>query len=212
MPIVDPFEEHTDRYESWFETYEEAYESELAALERVLPEDASPGVEIGVGSGRFAAPLDIEAGVDPSPEMLERARERDVAPIHGVAEFLPIRTDSLALAVLVTTICFVDDIEATVREAYRVLQPGGSLLIGFVARESPLGRTYREKQESNPFYQDATFVAVPDLLDALDAAGFDEPSVVQTLFTEPSALDGPDRVESGWGEGSFVVIAAQVPA
>lgn len=213
MPTIEPFEAHTDRYDRWFETHRAAHESELAAIRAVSPSvPPAAAVEIGVGSGQFAVPLDVGLGVDPSPAMLARARERGIAAVRGVAESLPLRTDSVSFALLVTTICFVDDVDRTLAEAKRVLRPGGSLLIGFVARDSPLGRTYREQRDANPFYRDATFAAVPDLLDALDDAGFGEPSVVQTLFTDPAELDGPDRVESGWGRGSFVVVAAPVPA
>jgi SAM-dependent methyltransferase len=213
MPITAPFETHTDRYDDWFDRHPAAYESELAALRAELPPvDPPDAVEIGVGTGRFAAPLDVGLGVDPSPAMLARAADRGVTPIRGVAEALPLHQDAVELAVLVTTICFVDDLDRTLAEAARALRPGGTLLVGFVDRDSPLGERYREKQAENPFYRDATFVSVPELLDGIDRAGFEPPSVTQTLFADPAALDGPDRVEDGWGEGSFVAVAASTPA
>jgi SAM-dependent methyltransferase len=213
MPITAPFETHTDRYDDWFDRHPAAYESELAALRAELPPvDPPDAVEIGVGTGRFAAPLDVGLGVDPSPAMLARAADRGVTPIRGVAEALPLHQNAVELAVLVTTICFVDDLDRTLAEAARALRPGGTLLVGFVDRDSPLGERYREKQAENPFYRDATFVSVPELLDGIDRAGFEPPSVTQTLFADPAALDGPDRVEDGWGEGSFVAVAASTPA
>ncbi|MFB6082839.1 MAG: class I SAM-dependent methyltransferase [Halorientalis sp.] len=212
MPVVAPFEEHTDRYDRWFESHGAAYESELAAVRDALPSVApEAAVEIGVGSGQFAAPLDIGLGVDPSPAMLARARERGVTPIRGVAEAVPLRDDSVSAALLVTTICFVDDVDRALAEAHRVLAPGGTLAIGFVARESPLGKRYREQRDSNPFYGDATFVAVPDLLDAMGAAGFADLGAVQTLFEDPESMDEPDPVAAGWGDGSFVVVSGRVP-
>ena len=212
MPVVAPFEEHTDRYDRWFESHETVHESELAAVRRALPSVApDEAVEIGVGSGQFAAPLGIGLGVDPSPAMLSRALDRGVTAIQGVAEAVPLRDDSVSAAVLVTTICFVDDVARTLTEARRVLAPGGTLVIGFVARESPLGERYREKRDSNPFYRDATFVAVPDLLDALDRAGFENIEAVQTLFGEPGSMDEPDPIEEGWGNGSFVVVSGRAP-
>jgi SAM-dependent methyltransferase len=212
MPVVTPFEEHTDRYDRWFERHDAAYESELAAVRDALPSVPPEAVvEIGVGSGKFAAPLDIGLGVDPSRAMLDRARERGVTTIQGVAEAVPLRDDSVAAAALVTTICFVDDVARTLAEARRVLVPGGTLAIGFVDRKSPLGERYRENQGSNPFYRDATFVAVPDLLDAMGNAGFVDLGTVQTLFGEPASMDEPDPVASGWGDGSFVVVSGRVP-
>jgi len=209
MPTIEPFERHTDRYDRWFESHRAAFESELAAVRSLLPGDESASaVEIGVGSGQFAAPLDVDLGVDPSPAMLERAHDRGIAPIRGVAEALPLRADSVAVALMVTTVCFVDDLDAALAEARRVLRPDGRLVIGFVDRDSSLGEQYQAKQASNSFYRDATFLGVQELREALLTAGFDDPSFAQTLFTDPTALDGTDRVESGWGDGSFVVVAA----
>jgi SAM-dependent methyltransferase len=211
MPITGPFEEHTDRYDRWFETHPGAHESELAALRHVLPAfEADDAVEVGVGSGQFAGPLGVGIGVDPSLAMLERAQKRGVAAVRGVGEAIPIRDDGVSVALLVTTVCFLDDLRGALREIRRVLRPGGTLAVGFVDRESPLGRRYRKERESNPFYRDATFVGVPELLEALDRTGFEESTAVQTLFSPPEDLDAPDRIETGWGQGSFVALGATV--
>ena len=119
MVNAAPFEEHTDRYEAWFDEYEDVYRSELDALDRLVR--GGDGLAIGVGSGRFAEPLGIEVGVDPSGAMLELARERGIEPVSGVAERLPFASGVFDTALLVTSICFVDDIPATLAEAARVL-------------------------------------------------------------------------------------------
>lgn len=211
MPTVEPFEAHTGRYEGWFEDHEAAYRSELAAVQRLLP-DADPGLEVGVGSGRFAGPLGIGYGVDPSPAMLGFARERGVASVLGVAEALPYRADAFATALMVTTVCFVDDLAASLREIRRVLRPGGHLLVGYVDRESPLGRHYEDRRAANPFYRDATFRSTDELREALTAAGFEDLRAVQTVFELPGEMDGPEPVEAGTGEGSFVVLRGRAPA
>ena len=46
-------------------------------------------IEIGVGTGRFAAPLGIKVGVDPSMTMLTYAAKRGVLGLQGTAEALP---------------------------------------------------------------------------------------------------------------------------
>jgi SAM-dependent methyltransferase len=210
VPTVAPFQTRTDRYEAWFERHPAAYESELAAVDRLLP--AGEGLEIGVGSGRFAGPLGVEVGLDPAPAMLAHARDRGVAPVVGVAEALPFADGSFDAALLVTTICFVDDVATTLREARRVLRPGGSLVVGFVDSESPLGRRYRETRNTNPFYRDATFVAADDLREAMRAAGYADLTAVQTLFAAPGDLSDREEVRPGTGEGSFVVLRGTVPA
>ncbi|MFB6082348.1 MAG: class I SAM-dependent methyltransferase [Halanaeroarchaeum sp.] len=211
MPLTDPFDRYTERYEEWFERYEPVYRSELAALERAVDGDAF-GLEIGVGSGRFAAPLGIDVGVDPSPAMLERARRRGVEVVRGVAERLPIGSAAVEVALLVTTICFVTDIGATLEEAGRVLSPDGRLVMGYIDRESDLGEIYQAMQDENPFYRDATFVSTDELLAELEARGFEDVDVLQTVFHPPGETESVEPVRPGYGEGSFVVLAADPPA
>lgn len=59
------------------------------------------GVEIGVGSGRFAVPLDIRVGIDPSPRMLAIAAARGIEVVEGVAEDLPFSRASFDYALVV---------------------------------------------------------------------------------------------------------------
>jgi len=61
VPRVAPFEAHHQRYEAWFDKHEAAYISELLALRPFVPW-VGRGIEIGVGSGRFAAPLGVGRG------------------------------------------------------------------------------------------------------------------------------------------------------
>lgn len=207
MPHAAPFETHADRYEAWFETHADVYRSELEALRRLLSEPGF-GLEIGVGSGRFAGPLGLPVGLDPAEAMLDRARARGVRVVKGVAEFLPFGDGTFDTALIVTTICFVDDIPRTLAEAARVLGPTGALVIGYVDRESPLGRVYQAHQDENPFYREATFVSTAELVEALEAAGFAEFEFVQTIYRPLEEIDGLEPVEPGSGEGSFVGIRA----
>lgn len=208
MPTTAPFQAHADRYERWFEEHPAVYQSELEALRRLVPTDGR-GLEIGVGSGRFAARLGLEFGVDPADELLAHARDRDLDVVRGVAEALPVRDASLDVALIVTTICFVDDIPRTLAEAARALKPEGVLVLGYVDRESPLGRRYREQREENPFYREATFVSTDELLVELEAAGFSEFDLVQTVFDPPEEIVEPQDVRAGHGDGSFVGLAAR---
>ena len=57
---IQPFEQHADRFESWFQRHPAAYASELAAVRELWPAPAD-GLEIGVGAGHFAARL-VDAG------------------------------------------------------------------------------------------------------------------------------------------------------
>lgn len=207
MPKARPFEVHTDRYEGWFEAHEAAYRSELAAIRRVLPA-AEPGLEIGVGSGRFAGPLGLDVGIDPAISMLDLARERGVEVVRGVAERLPFADGVFDAALIVTAICFVDDITRTLQEAHRVLSPSGALVVGYIDRDSPVGEVYQEKKDENPFYREAEFVSTEEMVDDLRLAGFEDFEFVQTIYRWPADIDEPEPIEDGYGEGSFVAIKA----
>jgi SAM-dependent methyltransferase len=207
MSRETPFEEHTERYDVWFEKHEAAYQSELDALDRLVP-SVGTGLEIGVGSARFAAPLGVEIGLDPSGEMLDFARDRGVDVIKGVAESLPFRDGTFDTVLIVTTICFVDDTDQTLSEVARVLADDGALVIGYIDKDSPVGQLYQERKEDNPFYQEATFVTTDELLAELETAGFTEFELVQTIFHWPGEIDEQEPVKEGYGDGSFVGIRA----
>jgi ubiquinone/menaquinone biosynthesis C-methylase UbiE len=141
MPRAAPFDVHHHSYEDWFASHEPAYLSELLAVRALLPWRGR-GLEIGVGSGRFAGPLGVRVGVDPSSAMLRYATARDVLATQGVAKALPFRDATFDYALIVTTLCFVDDATMMLTKTRRVLTPGGSLVIGFIDRASALGRDY----------------------------------------------------------------------
>lgn len=208
MPSTEPFESHTDRYERWFDANEAAYRSELTALKQLV---SAPdiGLEIGVGTGRFAAPLGFGVGLDPATAMLSRALERGVDGIRGVAEQLPFADGRFESALIVTTICFVDDVSRTLAEAERVLEPSGALVLGYIDKDTAVARRYREHQAENLFYREATFRSTDELVAALETVGFSSYEFVQTIFQWPVSIDEPEPVESGYGEGSFVGLRAE---
>jgi ubiquinone/menaquinone biosynthesis C-methylase UbiE len=154
-------------------------------------------------------PLGIETGVDPSGEMLRRGADRGITAIKGVGEALPLAEETFETALVVTTICFVDDIEQVLTETRRILRPGGQLVVGYIDKEAPLGERYLERKDDNPFYENATFVSTSELIDALETVGFGDFEFVQTMFRMPEELTEPDRVTDGYGEGSFVGIGAR---
>lgn len=208
MAKTEPFDKYASRYEDWFERNKFAFESELRAIREQLPKGKN-GIEIGVGSGRFAAPLGIKIGVDPSRKLREIAQKRGIKAIDGVAENLPFDDSQFEFALMVTTICFVDDLEASIEEVYRVLKPGGFLIIGFIDRESPIGRSYQQNKEESVFYRIATFYTVHEVVFKMKKVGFKAFNFTQTLFHDLDKIRDIEPIKEGYGEGSFVVIRAK---
>jgi len=205
MPKIAPFEKYVEKYEEWFMENRWVYDAELRAVKAILP-TGGHGLEIGVGTGRFAEPLGIRIGLDPSKRMRDIAQKRGIQVLDGVAEKLPFDDSSFDFALMVTTVCFVDDIYKALLEAHRVLSPGGFLIIGFVDRNSTLGQTYLDRQDKSVFYKEATFFSVNELVDIMDQTGFINLTFKQTIFQSLSKTTRHEPVKSGHGEGSFVVI------
>ncbi len=204
MPGISSFSENVERYEAWFLDNPFAYVSELHAIRELLPK--GQGVEIGVGTGRFAAPLGITKGIEPSRPMAELARKKGIEVVAGVAEHLPYHDAEFDYALMITTICFLDDMELAFREIQRVLKPAGSFVIGFVDSNSRLGKEYVARKNENVFYRDATFYSVQQITQALELTGFGSFEFRQTLFKPLEELTEVEPVREGHGQGSFVVV------
>ena len=114
--------------------------------------------------------------------MRRMARERGIEVICGKAEALPFRDGGLDYALMVTVICFFDDVRKAFREAFRVLKPSGSLVVAFIDRASPLGKKYDERKKETVYYADATFHSAAEVQAYLAEAGFRSFSVCQTIF------------------------------
>jgi SAM-dependent methyltransferase len=207
VPRAAAFEAHHQRYEKWFETHEAAYVSELLALRPFVPSEGR-GLEIGVGSGRFAAPLGVQVGVDPSPAMLAHAAARGIEVVEGAAENLPFTENSFDYALVVTTICFVDSAARMLAEAHRVLKPGGRLVIGFIDRESALGQYYLSHQAENVFYRDATFYSADEVNQLLLESDFSVSAWGQTLAHPLPETREIEPLRSGHGQYAFVIVLA----
>jgi len=199
---TEPFDQHAAEYDRWFADHEDTYRSELEAVRALLPEH-SAALEVGVGTGRFAGPLGVRRGIEPSGPMRERARARGIDVVDAVAEDLPFEDGAFDLVLMVTTVCFLDDMEGAFREGHRVLVPGGYVLVGFLDRATPLGRQYHARRRESAFYRSARFRSSSEVLDALTGAGFGELTTVQTVFN--GSTDAPE-IREGHGAGLFVVV------
>jgi SAM-dependent methyltransferase len=208
MTESSPFVHYHQRYDEWFERHHAAYLSELLAVRAMLPWRGR-GLEIGVGTGRFAGPLGVEFGIDPAGEMLSYARTRGVQVVCAVAEALPFAHAVFDYALIVTTICFVEDARAMLQEAARVLRSGGTLVIGFIDRDSPLGMDYVAHQAENVFYRDAKFFSAAEVEALLIETGFDDLTWAQTLRTPLAEVREIEAMSAGTGNGAFLVVRAR---
>jgi len=109
MSKTKPFDKYSDEYERWYVDNHYVFQSELNAIKMAVPA-MGKGVEIGVGTGVIAEPLGIKEGAEPSKAMGEKAKKRNIKVIDAVAKKLPYPDKSKDFALMIITICFVDDI------------------------------------------------------------------------------------------------------
>jgi ubiquinone/menaquinone biosynthesis C-methylase UbiE len=111
---------------------------EMAALRRILLQDIKGKIlEIGIGTGvnLIYYPENIKSltAIEPSGAMQPRARQRAEACgrtvdwHQGYGECLPFEEECFDAVVSADVLCTVNDVDAVLAEAYRVLRPGGRL-------------------------------------------------------------------------------------
>jgi len=204
--MKDIFGEHFTRYDSWYDRNRFAYLSELKAIKKVLPKRGK-GLEIGVGTGRFAAPLGIKYGIDPSKNMLKIAGRRGVNVRKCSGEKLPFKKGTFDYLAIIVTLSFVRDPGKVIKEAARVLKKNGRIIIGIVDKESFLGKFYQRKKGA--FYKRAKFLSVDEVKGMLKEAGFGSCSFYQTISVLPNEMKSIEKPKKGFGKGGFVVTAAE---
>jgi len=200
------FDRYYKKYDAWYDKNKFAYLSELEALRKVLP-GKGRGLEVGVGTGRFAAPLEIAVGIDPSKNMIRIARQRSVNARVGSGECLPFRSATFDYIAIIITLCFVENPQKVLKEARRVLKKKGKIIIGIIDKNSFLGKFYQKKK--GVFYKQANFFSVREVRDLLKAAGFSRFSHYQTIFKLPDKTNSIEKPQKGFGKGGFVVISAK---
>ena len=82
IPSRDVFDEYPGDYDRWFDEQSGVYRAQLRMLRTAVP-DHGRGLEVGVGSGRFAVPLGIHCGIDPSRGLVSMAQRRGVEVVLG---------------------------------------------------------------------------------------------------------------------------------
>jgi ubiquinone/menaquinone biosynthesis C-methylase UbiE len=211
---VNVFNQFADEYDRWFDTHTFAYQSEVEAIRRFIPDEGS-GIEIGIGTGRFSTPFEIKIGVEVSEGMAFIARSKGIDVKNSQAESLPFNNGQFDFALIITTLCFVEDPKLVIKEIGRILKPKGQIIVGIIDKESPLGKTYETMKNSNlpirqagKFYKDATFYSTKEVIELLKLNNFDNIQASQTIFSNPDAMTSLDLVKDGYGEGAFVVLSA----
>ena len=178
IPSRRVFEDHAGDYDRWFDEHGDVYEAQIRMLRDAVPRFGC-GLEVGVGSGRFAVPFGIRCGIDPSCELLRIAKHRGIEVVRGEGEHLPYRAASFDYVLMMTVICFLDEVIAVFHEANRVLKPSGILVVGFIEEDGEIQRIYQHESTKGRFLRFAKFRTVGNVNRFFKDAGFKQVSVIE---------------------------------
>src|SRR3989337_380281 len=206
--VLDVFNKYAQEYDEWFGTHTWVYRTEVEAVKKLIPKTGE-GIEIGVGTGRFSIPFGIKVAVEPARAMAEIARKRGISVYESKAENLPFQDNSFDFALMVTTLCFLENPLKALQEMKRILKPTGKIVIGMLDEESPPGKLCEEKRKKSKFYKDARFYSVDQVMDWLKKLKFDNLQTVQTIFKNSDKIQSLELIEEGFGQGLFVVISPE---
>ncbi|MFN7958163.1 MAG: arsenite methyltransferase [Holophagaceae bacterium] len=142
-------------------------------------------LDLGSGAGfdaflasRRVGPTGRVIGVDMTPQMIERATT--LAATHGYAnvefrlgeiEALPLADASVDVVISNCVVNLSTDKARTFREAYRVLKPGGRLMVSDLVLARPLPEALGQDLDAYGACV-AGALLKPDYLKAIEAAGF----------------------------------------
>jgi ubiquinone/menaquinone biosynthesis C-methylase UbiE len=171
-PAVNPFEDvrTAQEYDPW---YAERLGATVDRLQKALvlkmarPRPGERALDVGTGTGNYAGALAARGlevtGIDPSGAMLAeaRAKPQPVTWLQGAAESLPCEDGSYDLVVSVTALEFMADPRLALGEMYRVLRPGGRMVVGTLNARGPWGELYARlgQDPASPYHYATLYTA-----------------------------------------------------
>lgn len=193
MPL-NIFEHYAEDYDRWFDEHREVYLAELARIRKVFPLAVSRSIEIGVGSGRFAKPLGIPLGLEPSTDLSRMARGRGIEVVRGMAESIPFRDESFSSALMVTVVCFLQDPIPAFSEIHRILKNRGRIVVAFIERDGEIAQKYLHEPGKHRFLSHARFYSSGEVQTLLKRTGFELDTIDSRAGFSVISAQKPDRV------------------
>ena len=169
--------------------------AELHPGEVVLDLGSGGGLDVLL-SARRVAPGGHAYGVDMTDEMLdlanrngEKAGVTNATFLKGTIEQVPLPDDAVDVVISNCVINLADDKGTVIREAFRVLKPGGRLAVSDMVELRPLPEAVKQDLELRAGCVAGT-IPVEDYRQLLVDAGFESPDIEITGEQGVQGLDG----------------------
>jgi ubiquinone biosynthesis O-methyltransferase len=214
-------------YDSWYTTEMGKFVDEVEtrlALGMFSPSRGMKILDVGCGTGNFSIKLSNlgcrVTGIDISGEMLKQAEQK--AKQDGLdVEFQQMDVYKLEFpdehfdgVFSMAAFEFITEPLRAYKEMYRVLKPGGRMLIGTINPESSWGELYLSKEfQRNSIFKYAKFITMEELK-SLDRNNLKQAG--ECLFIPPSAPDESITMEeeerlSKINRGGFICVLWEKP-
>ncbi len=187
--MAEYFDKIASRYDDWYKTKTGQYVDRVEKwlVFSMLKTKSGKALDLGCGTGNYTLELKKRGfdviGLDASEEMLKIARLKGLNCIKGDAYNLPFPDESFDLVLSVTMFEFIHEPEKVIAEIYRVLKPGGEVLIGTMNGRSLWFIFKRLKSLFvETAYRYARFYTPKELETLLENAGFRDVESAGVIF------------------------------
>lgn len=174
MPVFDSI---ASEYDEWYSTKMGGFADEVEtrlALSMFSPNPGERILDVGCGTGNFSTKLAasgcIVTGIDLSGEMLKEAKRKAVEKKLDIdfqlMDVYELRFPDCCFDAVFSMAAFefVSEPARAYGEMFRVLKPGGRMLIGTINPESRWGELYlSEEFRKNSVFRHASFMTMEDL-------------------------------------------------
>lgn len=190
------FDRIADRYDETRSLPKDVMEQVLDALEMVV-DSRKPVLDLGVGTGRFALPLQIRGqeivGIDISGRMLEKARAKGLQDlVRGDACRLPFRDKAFGVAMSVHLLHLISEWKCALKEIVRVTSDRYVSLASY-REDSPaeeMRRCYEERCKELGYEVRHPGLRERELRDLV------RPDLVSLVAVHQELVDPKERIEA----------------
>lgn len=178
--LREAWEEHAAAFVAWVRKpdHDTYWRFHRDLFLEIVPSAGRRTLDLGCGEGRLSRDLKLLGhdivGVDASETMLAAAREVDptIETQHADASTLPFPDGAFDLVLAFMSLQDVNNFEGAIREAARVLEPGGRFCIAIAHPLNSAGQ-FEEEEPDGPFtvsgsYLDSSYYADNLVRDGLE--------------------------------------------